>query len=581
MGVLALALMVAILPSSLHLPITGPPGSAEVAPVPGKQQAGANLSQLGLADSGTVGSGGGAAVGDGGAPAGQDTTAGVSGGGPSPDPNAPRSQCYGNPPRQTEDPLSPPCKDPWKGNNGGATSPGVDGGTIKVLLYSNLAVPSNFYNDTSNDFAANDSKIRRTLKTLIRYFNYRYVTYGRKVELVEQINAFGAKPSTEAQDAIAQSPFAVLVQPAYGSTANYAGYVDPLASHHIISLYGWSQTANGTANEISRPFLAARAPYVYSFTPDRDTQQANTAQWICNELVGHLAVNAGDPTIAAKPRKIGILIDQAQPAMAANAQILHDDVSQVCGADLVMRGTPDVINNTQALDVTLAELQNQDHVTSVFLESSSSNPSIHADKLTPRYAPEWLANDDSDGSQPFASRANPPDQWQNAMGITWRWRARPMPQAYWGSAYSSINPDGQFDRWFGPQVYEQLMQLFSGIQMAGPNLTPQSFQAGLQSYRRSATDANHSPTGFYAPGSYSFLQDAQMERWSATSFAPGGSDPTPGGTANGCFLDLNEGARVADGAWPRRDQSSDPGTCSADWDFYSDASSDASSATQS
>src|SRR2546422_2305998 len=64
MGGLALALMVAILPSSLHVPNTGPTGQAEVAPVPGAGQNASNLSQLGLAESGTVGGLGGSAAGD-------------------------------------------------------------------------------------------------------------------------------------------------------------------------------------------------------------------------------------------------------------------------------------------------------------------------------------------------------------------------------------------------------------------------------------------------------------------------------------------------------------------------------------
>jgi len=42
--------------------------------------------------------------------------------------------CVGDPPRQTDDPLSPPCVGPYRGDNGGATSMGVSRGTIKVVL---------------------------------------------------------------------------------------------------------------------------------------------------------------------------------------------------------------------------------------------------------------------------------------------------------------------------------------------------------------------------------------------------------------------------------------------------------------
>ncbi len=63
---------------------------------------------------------------------------------PSPSPGSPSSQidrqavlkCVGDPPRQIEDPQSPPCIAYWTGNNGGATSPGISGDTITIAAYA-------------------------------------------------------------------------------------------------------------------------------------------------------------------------------------------------------------------------------------------------------------------------------------------------------------------------------------------------------------------------------------------------------------------------------------------------------------
>src|SRR5688500_10245544 len=41
-------------------------------------------------------------------------------------------RCVGNPPRQIEDPQSPPCVPYWAGDNGGATSKGVTRDEIRV-----------------------------------------------------------------------------------------------------------------------------------------------------------------------------------------------------------------------------------------------------------------------------------------------------------------------------------------------------------------------------------------------------------------------------------------------------------------
>jgi hypothetical protein len=41
-------------------------------------------------------------------------------------------QCFGDPPRQTEDPQSPPCVPYFDGDNGAVTSKGVDANEIRV-----------------------------------------------------------------------------------------------------------------------------------------------------------------------------------------------------------------------------------------------------------------------------------------------------------------------------------------------------------------------------------------------------------------------------------------------------------------
>src|SRR5438067_5052613 len=42
--------------------------------------------------------------------------------------------CVGDPPRQIEDPQSPPCVNYWQGNNGGATAFGVTANEIRISV---------------------------------------------------------------------------------------------------------------------------------------------------------------------------------------------------------------------------------------------------------------------------------------------------------------------------------------------------------------------------------------------------------------------------------------------------------------
>src|SRR2546430_4241672 len=98
-----------ILPSALNLPQTNPTQTLEYAPVPPNNDknpppANGNLSSLGLAGSSSLQGGpneGGTGNG------GLADLPGVGPGGPGKSPRTKR--CAGNPPRQSEDPLSPPC----------------------------------------------------------------------------------------------------------------------------------------------------------------------------------------------------------------------------------------------------------------------------------------------------------------------------------------------------------------------------------------------------------------------------------------------------------------------------------------
>src|SRR5207248_1022396 len=97
-----------------------PGQTLEYAPVPGNagQTAAGNFAGLGIGSSGTGPGAAGGGQGVEAPPLGQ-----LLGQGAAPS----TKQCVGHPPRQTEDPLSPPCVAFFTGDNGGATYRGVNG----------------------------------------------------------------------------------------------------------------------------------------------------------------------------------------------------------------------------------------------------------------------------------------------------------------------------------------------------------------------------------------------------------------------------------------------------------------------
>ncbi|HUR49567.1 MAG TPA: hypothetical protein VMY88_08605, partial [Acidimicrobiales bacterium] len=121
--------LLAVLPSALNLPQTTPSETLEYAPVPPEDDIttppSGNLSSLGLGSSSSLGSTGETA----GPP--PDLTG--PGGKPLKTPSTKR--CVGSPPRQTEDPLSPPCVASYTGDNGGATYKGVTADEIRGIYF--------------------------------------------------------------------------------------------------------------------------------------------------------------------------------------------------------------------------------------------------------------------------------------------------------------------------------------------------------------------------------------------------------------------------------------------------------------
>ena len=182
-GVAALVLALFVLPNPFKIPQNNPTASAEYAPVPGKTDDvnNANFGQTGIADSAGIGSGSDAE--------------GIGAGSPPPPPPPqfkPRQKnCVGNPPRQTEDPLSPPCVPFFEGDNGGNTYQGVTKDEIKIVFYNDrccndkdLTKPWKASDEGTCTYAFECDHIVRTVKAHLRHFQNRYQTYGRLVRAI-------------------------------------------------------------------------------------------------------------------------------------------------------------------------------------------------------------------------------------------------------------------------------------------------------------------------------------------------------------------------------------------------------------
>lgn len=181
----ALLAILAVLPSALNFPLSNPSETLEYAPIPSEDEvppAAGNLGALGLGRNPTLRS---------------DftpvTNSDAVGGGTAK--TASTKRCVGNPPKQTEDPLSPPCVADFRGDNGGSTYQGVTRDEIRIIFFVRTGSCPNYqgcqqpqpigeYHDLGQPEKQDQWYQDRYLRAWQRYFNDRYQTYGRYVHFI-------------------------------------------------------------------------------------------------------------------------------------------------------------------------------------------------------------------------------------------------------------------------------------------------------------------------------------------------------------------------------------------------------------
>ena len=520
--VAASAALALLLPSALTLPQTGPSTLAEYAPVPGEGQSRESpLSELGAAASGGLGSG--RASGPGAGSVGESSP-------PPPSPQAGGAgarrpgtkRCVGSPPRQTEDPLSPPCIAFFDGANFGATAKGVTESEIRVLYVSKCdSGNTDKLVDLDNP---NDPDYQPALAGLVRHFNERYQLYGRRIHMwwaTRQCSGGNSvKAAMTALDE-AVDPFAAISYPEYESITN------------ALTELGIMVNQSGA----TRPFAQARAPYVRSFPPDGDQSVALAANFLCSQLAGRRARYSGNVFDVERTRRFALYTDNNPDDHAVRANVRRE-VSEQCG-DIAGRMESNSESPAAAAN-DVARWQSNGVTTVAVL--GFPPPIIHVGAAeSAKWYPEWFLV--GGYSVNTSGRVMPPTQWRNAFGM-WSARREPLRQqdSQWYRA-AQEGCRGCAVELFTPGQYDELLLLAWGIQAAGPRLTPQNFVNGLAKLPRLPSTDPFAPAAYFAEGDYSFVKDASLIRWDPSGVVPG--------QAPGCYRLPEEGRRYRAEDWHR------------------------------
>lgn len=565
-GMLSLVLLAA-LPSALSIPNQNPTETLEYAPVPPEGEdsppGDGNVAALGLGSSTGIGSSGSAGT-TGGGPTGQ-ASVGAQGKNPS------TKRCVGNPPRQTEDPLSPPCVAFFSGDNFGATHRGVTADEARILVYFDSGLnqvtskgyesyppPGSFF-DLGVPPEGEEFTFLTLLRAYQRHFNERYQTYGRFVRFHVQFARSSPNAESRRADAVDAldrvDPFAVVIQTFFGFGQEY---VDVVARRGVVSFLGSSSASTWHPAASFRRFPGQ----IWSYNPSIEQRAATISSHLCSKLVPHRVSYSGNAGDIGKPRVIGISrTDRPELADKARYGQIIRDAARECGAQIVYEATsPTLDAGVQNAAADVASMR-QRGVTTILIAGAGSDEVFAQMRAAgaSQWFPEIYLAGDNILENNLLGRVQDQSVWRNTRAVTTYLRVDRIEDQPCFAAAREGDPElnRQDIRNYACDFFPDLRQMFIGIQVAGPRLSPATMDRGYHAIPRVASDNPSMPACFYEPGDYTCVKDAQVQWWDPTGTTSDSGSP-------GCMRMFEAGRRYLAGRFPagdvdsQRDPARDP-----------------------
>lgn len=433
------------------------------------------------------------------------------------------------------DPYSPPCI-AFAGDNGGATFRGVTADEI-IISARELEGPSAaeiFADISGQNVSDSPEAFRDTVLAYAEYFSQRFQFYGRDLR-IEFFDGLGVGASEllggGREQALAD---ALTASQEIGAFADISGltipYADALARQQVVNI--------GSPYP-SRNWFVERRPYSWSLFPDGTNVVEASVSWITSRLNGQNTVQYAE-AFAGQPRRYAVIA----PENPEYQESVNRYLELVGGA-----GFEILLNLKYKLDLgtmvnqasgIIAQLKDAG-ITTVLC---ACDPVMLALGMTPKaneqgYFPEWITAGLAFVDQDIVGQLIDDRQWRNAFGIAYNAQPEPIGNSFPYAAYKQVRPNDEPA--FGhEEIYYQFYLLAIGLQMAGPNLTPENFEAGMFAY-----PGGSGPRGTwgFGEGDYTPTNDFREIWWDPNRISGQNNQP-------GAWVELNGGARYLPGQVP-------------------------------
>jgi len=365
--------------------------------------------------------------------------------------------------------YAPPCVSTFTGSNGGATSRGVTAKTITLSFRLGNSQEDAAVNAAAGSAApAPDPVFVADMNTYISYFNRQYELYGRQVVLKAFQGQGDYITEDQGQGADKASADAATAKSlgAFGDATFYLKGSDPywraLAQNGVVAFgpLGYPQS-----------YYQQYAPYWWSVS----ATGTMAADWFvnatCRRLAGMNAIYAPDKTMQVKKRVFG-LIHPDNPQYISIANDIKKGVG-ACGVSpkeasysinvvQYQAQATNIVAQMRAAGVTTV-LCYCDPLVPIFLENAAQSQ---------QYNPEWISTYWGDGQARQPNNGN----WGGLIAMGGQSPDMKQTEAY--KVFKLASGGAEPREQYYAVAYAALMQIFNGLQAAGPDLTPVTFARG-------------------------------------------------------------------------------------------------------
>jgi len=405
----------------------------------------------------------------------------------------------------------------YQGKLLGATSRGVTASEIRIVI------PCNPANENASPAVRCTNDGALDIKAFTAFFNERFQFYGRKLTVIRYKITTPLTVTSmirDAQAVEALKPFAVMDY--LGGTADKLGtsaiFFRELSRRKIVNISGLQLEA-GTSN-VTQAELQSQAPYGWTYQPTADMVLAQIGDLICTSLVKrkpyfsdiYQGVGEKTPTI----RKFGIAVP-ATPSSSANlGPTPLTRRLDSCKAPYQTQNFEPAQEGASKGATELISKFHSDGVTTVVPLSTNMKGDLHFPASQLRYYPEWITSNiyGADAMTNAVNISGYTEENRRMFGIRSDNKAKIQVRTY---NYQAVKEyDSNYTCCDRRGFYQAFMLLSGGIQMAGPNLTPETFQQALYdtSYpgNNQASQAPdwHSRVDF-GPGDHTMQSDFQFQ----------------------------------------------------------------------